>query len=96
MSDTFDINNRETWDWVDGIEVRADSSPKDSDYKLDPTSPHHFYQISNGVPHRQACPDGLVFNPSANPGPVCDHPWNCSEADIYDWAVSVGLVNDQR
>jgi len=94
MSDTFDINNRETWDWI-YPDVSADTPPE-GDYKLNPRDPHSFYQISNGVPHLHQCPPGMVFNPNANPGPVCDHPWNCSEADIYDWAVANGLVNDQR
>ena len=95
MSDAFDINDRGTWDWVNGLTVSADTLPE-GDYKVDPTSRYHFYQISNGVPVRHACPEGLVWNPTVEPGPVCDWPYNFSEADLYDWAVSVGLVNDQR
>lgn len=92
MSDTFDINDRQTWDWV-SREVTA--APGDS-YLIDPESRGHFYEVSNGVPYRQACPEGLVFDPRVTPGPVCVWPRDGSEADVYDWAVSKGLVNDQR
>lgn len=94
MSGTFNINDRATWDWV-SREVTAETPPE-GDYKLDPTSPNHFYQIANGQPVRHPCPDGLVWNPASNPGPVCDWPYNVDEADIYDWAVANGVVNDQR
>lgn len=95
MSDTFDINDRSTWAWIDDGEVSA-SWADDAGYTVNPDDPSSFYQISNGKPYKHPCPEGLVFNPRANPGPVCDWPPNCSEADIYDWAVSKGLVNDQR
>lgn len=41
----------------------------------------HFWQCSNSVPHKFACPQGLIWNPTANPGPVCDWPRNyqCTE-----------------
>jgi len=46
------------------------------EYHPDPYSCNSFYECSNGVPHHMPCPEGLVFNPRANPGPVCDWPWN--------------------
>jgi hypothetical protein len=93
VSDTFDINDRSTWAWMNGFEVRC--QPGDG-YLIDPLSPKHFYQCSDGVALRMPCPPDHVFNPRVTPGPVCDHPSNVSEADIYDWAVSTGLVDDQR
>ena len=93
MSDTFDINDRSTWAWIDDGEVSA-SWADDEGYTVDPNDPESFYQISNGVPYKHSCPTGQVFNPIV--GAVCDYPQNCPEADIYDWAVSKGLVNDQR
>lgn len=94
MSDTFDINDRSTWDWV--YSGPAEFPAEIGDYRLDPTSPHHFYQMSKGVATRMPCGAETVFNPTANPGPVCDNQSNVSEEDIYNWAVSKGLVNDQR
>lgn len=85
---SFDINDRLTWDWVDN-----QMAPGVGDYRLDPMSPNCFYQMSNGTPYRQACPSDQVFDPRIN---ACNWPQDCSEADVYDWAVSEGLVNDQR
>ena len=34
-----------------------------------------------------------VFDPRVG---ACVNPFACSDADIYDWAVAQGLVNDQR
>jgi hypothetical protein len=94
VSDTFDINNRRTWDWV--YPDPGQFPDEIGDYRLDPENRESFYQMSDGVPYIMPCPAGQVFNPIVRPGPVCDSPLNCSEADIYGWAVSKGLVNDQR
>ncbi|MFG1798271.1 carbohydrate-binding module family 14 protein [Nocardia sp. NPDC049149] len=90
----FDINDRSSWNWVNGGEVTCELSWDQDEYHLDPESAVHFYQCSNGVPHRQPCGPGMVFNPRLM---VCDHPQGNSEAEIYDWAVKIGQVApDQR
>lgn len=92
MADGFNINDRNTWAWTGEVSCR----PGGPDYLLDPESPGHFYQCSNGVPYRHSCPADLVFNPSVEPGPVCDWPGGIDEAQIYEWAVAQGQVTDQR
>ena len=54
-------------------------------YHANPRDPRTFYQCVDGVPHRHECPVGLIFNPEAKPGPVCDYPHN---VDKY-WADDV-------
>jgi|GEM_PF-3890643 len=94
MSGTFDVNDRTTWDWR--YEHPAEFPDEVGDYRLDMQSAGHFIQMQNGVAHRMPCPLGLIFNPTASPGPICDWPSNMTEEAIYDWAVSRGLVNNQR
>jgi hypothetical protein len=48
------------------------------EYHPDPYSCNHYYQCVQGLPFRQPCPPLTVYNPTAQPGPVCDHPWNYS------------------
>ncbi|MGH3670543.1 MAG: chitin binding peritrophin-A domain-containing protein [Pseudonocardiaceae bacterium] len=91
MSGTFDINNRETWDW--DYEAVGDVSDETSGYRLNAADTGSFYQVADGVPYFQPCPSGLVFNPLLN---VCDWPHAVDEAQVYDWVVSKGFVNDQR
>jgi Chitin binding Peritrophin-A domain len=94
MAGGFDINDRSTWAWTaEGVSCQSTDGPE---YYLDPESPYSFYQCSNGVPYLHHCPDGQVFNPAAEPGPVCDSPFNRNEAAVYDWAVKHGQVTDQR
>jgi hypothetical protein len=88
MADTLDINDRSTWAWKEHA-VRC--RPDDPQYLPDPESPYSFYQCSEGVPYKQDCPAGLVFNPTVEPGPVCDWPYNVNEAAVYDWAVKNGM-----
>jgi hypothetical protein len=42
----------------------------------DPDDPATFYQCVDGIPMRQRCPEGMVFDPAIKPGPVCVHPQN--------------------
>ncbi len=95
MAKAFDINDRTTWDWVDGEAVSGRDVPGlESKFRLNPADPGSFYEVGpDGTPFLQPCPAGLVFNPVDN---VCDWPRDVTEAKIYGWAVSKGLVNDQR
>ena len=86
----FDINDRSTWAWNDAQAVT------DVDYLLDPDSREYFYQRIDGTLTKQPCPSGLIFNPTAEPGPVCDWPTQVDEAAVYEWAVAHGQVTDQR
>jgi hypothetical protein len=92
----FDINDRSTWDWVNGGDGVCTS---EDEILINPEDRHSFYQCSNGVPYLQQCPrmnnmaETGVFDPRVG---ACENPANCSEADIYDWAVAQGLVNDER
>lgn len=91
MDDGFNINDRSTWAW----DVSLRFQPGDA-YLLDPESANHFYQIVNGVPYQMSCPEGLVFDPTVEPPPVCDWPGDFNHADVYAWAVAHGQVTDQR
>jgi hypothetical protein len=95
MADTFNINDRSTWAWTDGggVQCQPGDGPQ---YLLNPEDPGSFYQCTDGVPYKHDCPQGLVYNPLANPGPVCDWPHNVNESAVYDWAVKNGYVTDQR
>ena len=43
------------------------------------------------------CPAGLVFNPTAEPGPVCDWPTPELNEAVYQWCLDRGIVTeDQR
>ncbi len=93
MADEFDINDRSTWDWVGGV-VTNDLPGVENDYYLNPADKGSFYQRApDGAPIFMPCPTGMIFNPWDR---VCDHPSQITEAKIYDWAVSKGVVNDQR
>ena len=93
---SFDINDRNTWDWIDG---GMPKSPAHGDYALNPFERTSFYQYSHGTAYLHQCPlqddsgTRLVFNPMLG---VCVWPNDVSEADIYAWAVDQGLVNGER
>ncbi len=99
MSGTFDINDRRTWVW-------APSYPLEVPDELGECLPHEtrtdaFYQrhfIAGQVRQvvEMPCAPGLKYFPQVTPGPVCGRPEDCSEAEVYDWAVSEGLIFDQR
>lgn len=90
----FNINDRSTWNWVNGGEVTCVLPWDQDEYHPNPADKASFYQCSNGVPVLQPCAPGTVFNPKIN---VCDFPQNISEAEIYSWAVENGRVSpDQR
>lgn len=91
MTEGFNINDRTTWAW-------AEVKPRVGDtYLLDPESPDYFIHVTtSGTPLRMPCPSGLVFDPTVEPGPVCDWPFNIDHAKVYEWAVAHGQVTDQR
>jgi hypothetical protein len=93
----FDINDRSTWAWIDEGSV-SESWADDAGYTVHPHDRHSFYQFSHGVAYRHQCPmedseTRLVFNPKVN---VCVWPRDITEAEIYEWAVGRGPVNNQR
>ena len=90
----FDVNDRLTWDWA--YEDEGEFPAELGDYRLHMRDPSSYFQMKDGIPYAAQCPPSQVFNPMASPGPVCDYPQNAPETMIYDWAVSKGLVNDQR
>jgi chitin binding peritrophin-A-like protein with CBM14 domain len=90
----FDVNDRSTWNWVDGGTVECKQPPGSIEYLIDPTSGVHFYSCSHGVPIRMDCAPGTVYSPWLK---VCDDPANVTEADVYQWCVENGMVApDQR
>ncbi|MFI6998360.1 carbohydrate-binding module family 14 protein [Nocardia sp. NPDC050175] len=90
----FDVNNRSTWNWVNGGQVTCVLPWDQDEYHLDPADRASFYECSNGVAHRTPCAPGTVFNPEIG---VCVLPKDISEAQIYNWAVTNGRVApDQR
>lgn len=46
------------------------------EYAADEQFANVFWQWHNGAWVQHPCPAGLVFNPHAKPGPVCDWPEN--------------------
>jgi hypothetical protein len=97
MAAGFDIHDRGTWAWKDDSDgiVRLDDR-----FALNKDDPHSFYQYgTDGRPYLHQCPikdaDGnrLTFDPRLM---ACDWLDASADADIYDWAVSSGLVADQR
>jgi hypothetical protein len=90
----FDINDRSTWNWFGDGQVTCVLPWDQDEYHIDQTDKTHFYQCNNGVPDRQQCAPGMVWNPILN---VPDHAGSISEAQIYAWAVDNGKVSpDQR
>jgi hypothetical protein len=57
-------------------------------YLPNPQDPHTFYECKEGVPYLHHCPIGLIFNPDAEPGPVCDYPSNVTKYWADDVDVS--------
>jgi hypothetical protein len=53
-------------------------------------------QLGISVPYQMSCPEGLVFDPTVEPPPVCNWPADFNHADVYAWAVAHGQVTDQR
>jgi hypothetical protein len=96
MATTFDINDRATWTWVGWAGGSPPAQWFDNGYTLDPADKRYFYQLVDGAAYRMPCGAMTQFNPAAEPGPVCDHPENVSEAVVYDWCVKKGIVTDQR
>ena len=96
MADGFDINDRGTWDWINGGQVTSDWARDPAKRcAIDPTSERHLYQIGDdGLLYRLPCGPGSKFDPEQS-ACVLDVV-AISEADIYQWAVSQGLVTDQR
>lgn len=96
MADGFDINDRTTWDWINGVQVTPDWA-RDPAKRcvIDPTTMSQFYVVGDdGRLYRQICGDESKFDPEQN---ACVRVGVAmSEADIYQWAVSQGLVTDQR
>lgn len=92
---SFDINDRRTWAWVD--DAVSESRANDG-YLLNPEDRHSFHQLSNGVPYLHQCPlvddqgNRLIFNPMLN---VCDWSSSVTEGNVYEWALGLGLVEDQ-
>lgn len=59
--------------------LAGDNGPQaDYTYIGNPHDAASFYQFRGGVPYLQPCPAELIFNPAANPGPVCGYPANVS------------------
>lgn len=94
----FDINDRTTWAWIDGGNVTK-SWADDGGYAINPNGKTSFYQFTGDVPVQHNCALGtggteqLVFDPRAD---ACVFPQDITEAEIHDWAVGRGLVQDQR
>ena len=91
----FDINDRKTWAWIDGAQTGKE-------YQLNPDDPTSFYQVQagSGRPYLHQCPiidertgEKQVFDPRLD---ACAFPRDVTEADVYDWAVTNGVVTDQR
>lgn len=51
----------------------------DNTFLPNPDDATSFYQFMGGVAYKMPCPAGLIFNPDADPGPVCDWPMNVSK-----------------
>jgi hypothetical protein len=99
MAADFDIDDRNSWAWKDGV---ADQGVAriDERYALHLDDRDSWYEFKDGVPNLHKCPidDGetgsrLIFDPRVM---ACNWPGDSAEEDIYDWAVSSGLVEDQR
>ncbi|MFD3749029.1 hypothetical protein ACFWVT_01975 [Streptomyces cyaneofuscatus] len=94
MSHSFDINDRTTWTWINQDDLEFAGFPQGAEFTIHPQHRNRFYQRGkDGAPYQQRCPDGLIYNPMKN---VADHPEECTEDQVYAWAVSNGLVTDQR
>jgi hypothetical protein len=99
MTSMFDIKDRNTWAWIDGGRVTSAWLRDGSTFVLNPIDRHSFYQHTQDGHmslHQCTMVDGVnqqVFNPMLN---VSDWPQNVTEEQVYDWAVSKGLVVDQR
>jgi hypothetical protein len=92
VADGFDINDRNTWAWTNVGEFAG--VPEGGMYGIDTEQRHRFYRRGDdGIPYRHDCPAGQDFNPILR---ACDLPEKCPEDQVYDWAVSKGLVTDQR
>ncbi|MCZ4103391.1 MULTISPECIES: hypothetical protein [Streptomyces] len=93
MADGFDINDRSTWDWVNGRDVSFVGFTG-GDCLLNPVDAGSFFQRGeNDIAVFQSCQGGAVFHAKVG-GVGAGLPG--FEVDNYDWAVSNGLVNDQR
>lgn len=98
MAIPFDINNRDSWAWIDNGKPSPSWARNGSSYVLNPYDRHSFFQVVEGRLALNPCPkesdDSLmVFNPIKS---AADWSRDVSEAQIYDWAVRVGLITDQR
>jgi len=80
----------ESWGYKSG-DITCTKPSDEPEYYPNPTDPSSFYQCSNGVPYLQPCPAGLVFNPTVNPGPVCDWPSNIPEL-VKLWYSQQGIT----
>ncbi|MFG1795758.1 chitin binding peritrophin-A domain-containing protein [Nocardia sp. NPDC049149] len=90
----FNIDDRTTWNWVNGGQVTCVRPWDEDEYHLNWQDKGSFYRCSEGVPYLQPCPPGMNFNPAIG---TCDFPASSTEATIYDWAVKNGVVSpDQR
>jgi hypothetical protein len=95
----FDIKDRHTWAWIDDGRVSASWVRDGSTFVLNPVDRHSYYQqTSEGYMVLHYCSmenadTRQVFNPLIC---ACDWSQNVTEEQIYDWAVSKGLVVDQR
>lgn len=92
----FDINDRRTWDWVEG----ETTGLPEGTFLIDREDKTVYYRIVNGRAVRFTCADsgaegeGLVFDPTLL---ACAFPFQAAgEAEVYEWAVSQGQVRDQR
>ena len=91
---TFDVNDRKTWNWVDGGTVTCTGPWDVEEYGLSPVDKGSFYQCSNGEPYFQLCPPNMVYSPVLG---VPDFADIMTEQMIYDWAIQNGIVSpDQR
>jgi hypothetical protein len=97
VSESFDIENRQTWAWEGrwAEPNQVDGPPCDDPrYMLHTLRPDAFFEVGEGgIPYRHDCPLGLKFSPFIY---ACDFPQNVPEPKIYEWAVGKGYVADQR